>query len=265
MDSGREKRWSLDGATALVTGGARGIGYSLCAIVEELTRFGATVHVCDVNEAELNQRLQTWQELHLPITGSICDVSSHAQRENLMERISNIFDGKLNILVNNAGTGFLKPTIDCTAEELSFIMSTNFESAFHLCQLAHPLLKTSGSGSIIFISSIAGLAGGLPISLYAASKGALNQLTRNLACEWAKDNIRSNSVAPGTIKTTTGPGPRYIENKENKERELSRIPLARVGEQEEVASLVAYLCLPAASYITGQIICVDGGRSINVL
>ncbi|KAM0934422.1 putative oxidoreductase [Dioscorea sansibarensis] len=181
-----------------------------------------------------------------------------------MERISNIFDGKLSILVNNVGTGFLKPTVDCTAEEFSFIMSTNFESAFHLCQLAHPLLKASGSGSIIFISSIAGLAGGLPISLYATSKGALNQFTRNLACEWAKDNIRSNSVAPGAIKTA--PAPRYIENKENREQELSRIPLARIGEEEEeVALLVTYLYLPTASYITGQIICMDGGHSINVL
>ncbi|KAJ0962179.1 hypothetical protein J5N97_030007 [Dioscorea zingiberensis] len=161
-------RWSLQGTTALVTGGCGGIGRG---IVEELAAFGATVHFCDKNEAELNQRLEQWDELNLPITGSLCDVSSRDDRQKLMERVSSLFCGKLNILVNNVGTGFFKPTEDYTAEEFSFIMSTNFESAFHLSQLAYPLLKESGSGSILFISSIAGLVGAKQVSLYAASKG----------------------------------------------------------------------------------------------
>ncbi|KAJ0962155.1 hypothetical protein J5N97_029983 [Dioscorea zingiberensis] len=254
------ERWSLLGTTALVTGGSKGIGW---AIVEELASHGATVHTCARNEAELMKCLQQWQELKLPITGSVCDVSSRDDRLKLMDSVSAMFHGKLNILVNNAGTGFPKSAEEYTAEDYANIMNTNFESAFHLSQLAHPLLKASGSGSLVFISSIAGQVGSKYRSLYGPSKGAINQLTKNLACEWAKDKIRSNSVAPGPIKT---PLIRPIlENKELADREISLVPLERIGEPEEVAPLVAFLCFPAASYITGQVICVDGGRSINVL
>ncbi|KAI9089709.1 hypothetical protein K1719_029002 [Acacia pycnantha] len=116
--------------------------------------------------------------------------------------VASIFQGKLNILVNNVGKYLIKETTDYTAEEVSSIMSTNFESAYHLSQLAHPLLKASGCGSIVFISSIAGVKAMPLLSAYAASKGAMNQVTKNLAMEWAKDNIRVNMVAPGPVMTT---------------------------------------------------------------
>ncbi|XP_073100220.1 noroxomaritidine/norcraugsodine reductase-like isoform X2 [Elaeis guineensis] len=194
----RAKKWSLNGATALVTGGTRGIGH---AIVEELAGFGATVHTCSWNEEELNKCLERWKSLNIHVTGSVCDVSSRVQREKLMEGVRSIFQGKLNILINNTGTGIVKPAVDFTDEEYSFLMATNLESAFHLSQLAQPLLKASGAGSIVFISSIAGVVGMPNLSIYAATKGALNQLTKNLACEWIKDNIRVNGVAPGPIRT----------------------------------------------------------------
>ncbi|KAM0931981.1 putative oxidoreductase [Dioscorea sansibarensis] len=162
-----DKRWSLQGTTALVTGGCNGIGLG---IVEELVALGATVHVCDKNEPDLIKRLDQWEEQQLPITASLCDVSSRDDRHKLIEKFSSLFNGKLNILVNNAGAVLFKPTVDHTAEDFSFIFSTNFESAFHLSQLAHPLLKASGSGSVVFISSIAGLIGANNVSLYAASK-----------------------------------------------------------------------------------------------
>ncbi|XP_048631846.1 tropinone reductase homolog At2g29370-like isoform X2 [Brassica napus] len=123
-------------------------------------------------------------------------------------------------------------------------MATNLESAFHLAQLAHPLLKASGSGNIVLMSSIAGVVNLSRTSIYGATKGALNQLGRNLACEWASDNIR---FLCGEVK----------------EKVESVTPMGRVGEANEVSSLVAFLCLPAASYITGQTICVDGGFTIN--
>ncbi|KAJ0987814.1 hypothetical protein J5N97_006170 [Dioscorea zingiberensis] len=257
---GALSRWSLKGMTALVTGGTRGIGK---AVVEELATLGAIVHTCSRNEAELKETLQLWAEKGFLVTGSVCDVTSSAQREKLISEVSSIFAGKLNILVNNAGTGMVKPTVDFTEEEASLIWATNYGSAFHLCQLSHPLLKASGSASLVFISSIAGVVAipyGTP---YASTKGALNQLGKNLACEWAKDNIRTNCVTPGFTRTSLVES--EIETEGFKKRMRERIPQQRVAEPEEVSSLVAFLCLPAASYINGQIISVDGGMSINGL
>ncbi|KAK1280551.1 hypothetical protein QJS04_geneDACA014301 [Acorus gramineus] len=253
-----KNRWSLHGMNALVTGGSRGIGH---AIVEELVGFGASVHTCARNETNLNESLRRWRDLGLPVTGSTCDVSSRAERERLMERVQEVFDGKLDILVNNVGTGKMKPAEEFTAEEYSQIMTTNFESAYHLSQLSHPLMKkNSGGGNIVFISSIAGAVAGPSMSIYAATKGAMNQVTKNLACEWAKANIRVNCVAPGFIDTLLAKP--FLDDEGNKWI-TGRVPLRRVGQTEEISSVVAFLCLPAASYITGQTIFVDGGTTVN--
>ncbi|GAA0141166.1 hypothetical protein Leryth_015087 [Lithospermum erythrorhizon] len=252
------KRWSLSGMTALVTGGTRGIGH---AIVGEIAELGASVYTCSRNEVELNERLQEWSSKGLEVVGSVCDVSSGDQRQHLMDKVSVAFNGKLNILINNVGTAIWKPTTEYSAEECSMILSTNLESAYHFCQLAHPYLKASGVGTIVFISSVAGLVHVMGGSMYGATKGAMNQLTRNLACEWAKDNIRVNSVAPWYIRTPLAE--HVLGNKENLDAVVARTPLRRIGEPEEVSSLVAYLCLPAASYITGQVMAIDGGFTVN--
>ncbi|WZZ54681.1 hypothetical protein YC2023_054788 [Brassica napus] len=247
-------RWSLHGMSALVTGGTRGIGR---AIVEELVCLGAKVHTCARNETELKDCLRDWNRSGFQVDGSVCDVSDRAQRESLMETVSSLFPGKLHILVNNVGTNIRKPMVDFTPEEFSALLSTNFESVFHLCQLAYPMLKASETGCVVSISSVSGFVSLKNMSVQSATKGAINQLTRNLACEWAKDNIRVNAVAPWYIKTSMVE--QVLSNKEYLDEVYSVTPLGRLGEPREVSSAVAFLCLPASSYITGQI-SIDGSR-----
>ncbi|CAN1282642.1 Tropinone reductase homolog At2g29260, chloroplastic [Linum perenne] len=264
-------RWSLHGHTALVTGGSKGLGY---AVVEELAGLGAVVHTCSRNQQDINKCLNEWKEKGLKVTGSVCDLSSAAERVKLMETVSSQFNGKLNILVNNAGLYINKPTVEFTDEDYSIQMSTNFESAYSLSRMAHPLLKSSGEGNIILMSSVAGISAVQIGCIYGITKAyqtkthtnpprieAINQLTKSLACEWAKDNIRSNAVAPWYIKTSMVE--QVLSNKKYLEEVYSRTPLRRLGEPTEVSSLVAFLCMSASSYITGQIICVDGGMSVN--
>lgn len=140
-------RWSLNGLAALVTGGTAGIGN---AVVEELAGLGAKVYTCSKTESELDEPMQDWADRGIQVKGSACDVTCRDQRVKLMEKVSSAFDGKLNILINNVGTNIWKHSIDYNAEDYAHMMATNLESSFHFSQLAHPLLKSSGAGSIVF-------------------------------------------------------------------------------------------------------------------
>uniref|UniRef100_A0A453IZT9 Tropinone reductase-like protein n=2 Tax=Aegilops tauschii TaxID=37682 RepID=A0A453IZT9_AEGTS len=220
------------------------------AMVEELAGFGARVHTCSRNAAELEECRRRWEEKNLQVTVSVCDVSIRGSREKLMET------------VNNAGQLLFKPTAECTAEEYSNLMTTNLESSFHLSQLARPLLihaSIAGGGSIINMSSIGGSIGFAGSVIYAITKGAMNQLTRSLATEWAPDKIRVNGIAPGFVTTD------MIKDIDTEylKKEHSKTPLGRSGKPMEIASAVSFLSMPAASFITGQVICIDGGRTIS--
>jgi Tropinone reductase 1 len=265
-----EERWSLAGKTALVTGGTKGIGR---AIVEELAGFGVRVHTCSRSDADVQERLRGWDadfdagRLRGRVTASTCDVSVRADREALVAAACAELGGRLDILVNNAGQTFFSEVAGTKAEDYSRVMATNLESCFHLAQLAHPLLLLPGGGGVVVnVSSIGGLMGYPRLSVYSATKAAVNQLTRTLAVEWAPDGIRVNCVAPGGVRTDLldSSGIQLDSEAAAKmwETECTRIPLGRLGEPEEIASLVSFLCMPAASYITGQVMVVDGGRTV---
>ncbi|KAK1312998.1 hypothetical protein QJS10_CPA06g00051 [Acorus calamus] len=138
-------------------------------------------------------------------------------------------------------------------------MATNLESGFHLSQLALPLMRHSGRGNIVFISSTISAAVMPSLCVYATAKGAINQLAKNLAYEWTKNNILINCVAPGVVDTLLS---KTAVSDEYRARLIDGTPLRRIAKPEEISSVVACLCMPAASYITGQTLFVDGGYSL---
>jgi len=253
-----EKRWQLKGKTALVTGGTKGLGH---AIVEELAKFGAHVFTCARTQKDLDDTLSTWRAAGLRVDGCVADLADASSRKQLVERVRAQFGGKLNILVNNVGTNVRKPTVDYTLKDFHFLLNTNLESAYHMCQLAHPLLKAAGDASIVFNSSVAGVVAIRSGTLYAATKGAMNQITKNFACEWAQDGIRVNAVAPWYHSTPLAI--QVLKDPEFNAEVLGATPMRRVGNPVEVGATVAFLCMPASSYITGQIISIDGGMTVN--
>ena len=253
MTEGVGARWSLKGKKALVTGGTKGIG---AAIAEEFLSLGAEVFIVARSEIDLNARMDEWTANGWQIRGMSGDVGEERVREAVIGRAGKQW-GKLDILVNNAGTNIRKKSPAYTAEEIDLVMRTNLTSAFDLSRKAYPLLKSAGGGSIVNVASVAGMTGVGTGSPYAMSKAAMIQMTRTLAAEWGPDQIRVNAIAPWYIRTPLAAGvlgrPEYLA------AVIARTPMGRVGDPEEVAAAAAFLCMGAASYITGSCLPVDGG------
>ncbi|GAB4025775.1 SDR family oxidoreductase [Spirosoma koreense] len=245
--------WSLNGQRALVTGGTKGIGE---AIVQQFLALGASVFIVARDNGLLQEHLATYRQQGHTIDGIAADISQLEAAAQVVQAVQTSW-GSLDILVNNAGTNIRKPTADYSSVEYEHILNTNLRSAYKITQAAHPLLKASGDGKVIFVSSVSGLAHTSSGSLYGMTKAALLQLTRNLAVEWASDGIRVNAVAPWYIKTPLAAP--VLTNPEKLAGILNRTPMRRIGEPEEVASVVSFLSMPASGYVTGQTISVDGG------
>ncbi|ALD22325.1 SDR family oxidoreductase [Hymenobacter sp. DG25A] len=250
-------RWKLDKNVAVVTGASKGIG---AAIAEELLQLGATVLAVARQPEALQQQVQAWQAQGLAAHGIAADVSTAAGHTQVRQAVADL-QLPCGILVNNVGTNIRKPTAAYSPEEYQYLMATNLESVFGMCQELYPLLRETAGASIVNVSSVAGLTHLRTGAIYGMTKAAMLQLTRNLAVEWAPDDIRVNAVAPWYIHTPLAAG--VLSNPEYLQQVLDRTPMKRIGEPAEVAAAVAFLCLPAASYITGQCLSVDGGFVVN--
>ena len=249
-------RWTLDGQRALVTGASAGIGLAIC---RELLGLGAQVLMVARDGDLLEQaRGELEEEFPGPEDAALAfaaDVSDEEQRAELLDWVAD--QGGLHLLVNNAGGNLTRPALDYGEDQWRGIFETNLFSAFELCRGAYPMLAKHAASGIVNIGSVSGITHVRSGAPYGMSKAALHQMTRNLAVEWADDGIRVNAVAPWYIRTRRTSGkladPDYLDEV------LMRTPMGRIGEPEEVAAAVAFLCLPAASYITGECIAVDGG------
>lgn len=252
------KRWTLEGYTALVTGGTKGMGR---AIVESFLSWGADVFFVARNADDIARMEDELKDHSKSCIGIRADVSRQSDRKEIVDFVNSQVQ-KLDILVNNAGTNIRQKMEDYSEEQVQLIMDTNFTAAFDLSKQLLPMLKVSGKASVVFNSSVAGINHMRTGAVYGASKAAMIQLTKNLAVEWAEHGIRVNAVAPYYIWTPLAE--QVLTNQEYLQEVLGRTPMRRVGEPQEVADLVSFLCMPAASYITGQSIAVDGGFSVNM-
>lgn len=245
-----EKLFSLKGKTALITGAAGGIG---SALAEALHSAGANVALCDINMTQLNSIKQKLGKNAYAFSLDMQDVSSF---EAICADIAKI-SGNIDILVNCAGINKREPLTSVEEATYDRIMDINLKGVFFLSNTVSAYMRTIQSGSIINIGShnTGAILGG--VSVYGASKSAIVSLTRSMAVEWAKYNIRANCISPGHIKTelTTA----TWEHPTRSKYLLDRIALARPGEPNDIIGLTILLASEAASYITGEEFRIDGG------
>ena len=240
--------FSLQGKVVLVTGGSKGIGR---AIVEEFLSQGCEVLTCARDITPLEE-LTSREPRCVAVQA---DVSTTAGRELLLKTLKRRFAFTLDVLVNNVGTNLRKPSERYTEDEYDELCATNQGSAFHLTRLCFDALRPR-QGCVVNISSVSGSTVDSTGAPYHMNKAALEHMTRYLACEWGEHGIRVNAVAPWFIQTPlTAP---LLADKRFHDAVRRATPMRRVGEVHEVACVVAFLAMPAAGYISGQVVGIDG-------
>ena len=236
---------------AVVTGGARGIGL---AIAKWFLAHDYRVALFDVESATLTQ---TDTDLNNPdnVLALRCDVSKPEQVQASVDAVAKKF-GRIDALVNNAGVAVFKPIGETSFEEFRHVLGTNLDGAFLCSQACVPYMKKSGGGAIVNIASISGLRASTLRVAYGTSKAALLHLTKQQAVELGTVGIRSNAVAPGPVDTEMA---KLVHSVAIRSDYYDTIPMNRYGTPEEIANAVGFLCSPAAAFINGQCLAVDGG------
>jgi 2-deoxy-D-gluconate 3-dehydrogenase len=247
-----ERLFSLEGKVALITGASGGIGRSLALGLAEA---GAAVAVHGRKHEEIEATCMLIKEAGgcaLPITAELGDLD--AVRGIVAKTVGEL--KRLDVLVNCAGMNRRKPIVEVTEDDFDTIMAVNLKSIYFLSQTAHPHLRERG-GKIIHIGSINAYYALDTVSVYGASKGGLNQLTKVMAVEWASDNIQVNCVVPGFIYTQLAK-PLWDDPK-RAHWFLSRLPMRRPGQPEDLVGATLFLASSASDYVTGQSFIIDGG------
>jgi 2-dehydro-3-deoxy-D-gluconate 5-dehydrogenase len=242
----------LDGKTALVTGSAAGLG---AAIAIALAEAGADV-ITHGNRRPANATSEVVTTLGRKTIALSADLSSTTGAEELFHRASEHFS-HIDILVNNAGVILRANAEVLSLEDWNTVLQVNLTSVFHLSQLAGKAMLNRGEGKIINIASLLSFQGGIRVSAYAASKGAVAQLTKALSNEWAPRGVQVNAIAPGYFRTENTSA---LQADEQRNKQIvERIPAGNWGLPEQLAGAAVFLASPASDYVTGELLTVDGG------
>ncbi|HXV08685.1 MAG TPA: glucose 1-dehydrogenase [Burkholderiales bacterium] len=252
------KLFDLSGKVAVVTGGNGGIGLGMA---RGLAAAGAAIVVAGRDAKKNTDALAALSAAGARAIAASVDVRRKDSCQAMVDAATKAF-GRLDILVNNAGINIRKQPQEYSVEDWQTVIDTNLSSAFLCCQAAYPAMLRAGGGKIVNIGSMMSIFGAPFTAAYAASKGGLVQLTRALATAWAKDNIQVNAVLPGWIDTDLTRKAREQVSGLH-ERVVARTPAARWGTPEDLAGIAVFLASPAADFVTGTAIPIDGGYSVQ--
>lgn len=250
--------FSLTERTALVTGASRGIGW---AIAQALSQAGATVLLAGRDQETLKQKAEIVRADGRDVDVVDFDVSQEASIEVGVQKAL-AGHRRIDILVNNAGAGLRQRFAETTDADFARVIDTNLRGPFHLARLMSAHMAKQGGGSMINVASALSILGRSQAVIYTASKHALAGMTKALACELAADGIRVNAICPGYVETemmTKQRGDRAFYEAVN-----ARTPLGRWAQPHEIGGAAVFLASDAASYVTGHLLCVDGGLTVSI-
>ncbi len=241
---------------AIVTGGGRGIGRTLAVALAEA---GADVIVVSRTQEDIDKTVELVEETGRKGFGISADLTRHSEVAELMRKVKAEFP-KVDVLINNAGMNIRTPALEVSEEEWDLIMSTNLKSAFMVSQETAKIMKDNGGGTILNVSSVAGHVALRTGVVYGATKAALIQMTKTLALEWSKYDIRINAIGPWYFKTPLTE--KLLKDETYHNEILAQTPMKRVGNIEELIGPALFLTSDASSYVTGQTLFVDGGMTV---